>query len=67
MRSGSLEWHRLSLKTGHPTPEQIRNAVREVLRDPRYREQAKKLGTIAKTNAYSTIAKIVELTIAEAH
>jgi UDP:flavonoid glycosyltransferase YjiC (YdhE family) len=56
----------ISLRTGKPTPEQIRNAVREVLRDPQYREQAKNLGAkIAKTNALSTIAQIVESTMAQ--
>jgi UDP:flavonoid glycosyltransferase YjiC (YdhE family) len=56
----------ISLRTGKPTPEQIRNAVREVLRDPQYREQAKNLGAkIAKTNALSTIAQIVESTRAQ--
>ena len=32
-----------NLKTGNPKPEQVRNAVNEVLRDARYREHARRL------------------------
>ena len=33
----------LNLKTGHPTPEQVREAVNEVLRTPSYRQHARRL------------------------
>jgi MGT family glycosyltransferase len=56
----------IDLKTGTPTAEQIRDAVRLLLRDPGYRDRAKTLGaSIAKTNALTTIAEIVEAAIAE--
>jgi UDP:flavonoid glycosyltransferase YjiC (YdhE family) len=56
----------IDLKTGTPTAEQIRDAVLLLLRDPVYRDRAKALGaSIAKTNALTTIAEIVEATIAE--
>jgi UDP:flavonoid glycosyltransferase YjiC (YdhE family) len=56
----------IDLKTGTPTAEQIRDAVLLLLRDPGYRDRAKALGaSIAKTNALTTIAEIVEAAIAE--
>ena len=52
----------IDLKTGNPTPTQIRQAVQEVIRNPSYREQAERLGaSIIKTTALETIAEIVEL------
>jgi hypothetical protein len=43
------------------SPEQIREAVREVIGNPSYRERAKTLGTsIRKTNALKTIAEVIE-------
>jgi UDP:flavonoid glycosyltransferase YjiC (YdhE family) len=43
------------------SPEQIREPVREVLRNPSFRERAKTLGTsIRKTNALKTIAEVIE-------
>jgi MGT family glycosyltransferase len=56
----------IGLKTATPTPQQLRDAVRQVLREPNYRKRAQILGaTIAKTDALKTIAHIVESTIAE--
>ncbi|WP_404432142.1 glycosyltransferase [Microbacterium lacus] len=34
----------INLKTGHPTPEKVRTAVRTVLSDPRYREASARIG-----------------------
>ena len=54
----------INLNTGSPTPEQIRKAVYDILRDPRYSERARILGAeIAKTDALRTITEIVEATI----
>jgi MGT family glycosyltransferase len=56
----------IGLATGSPTGKQMRDAVREVLRDPIYRERAQVLGAeIAKTDGLTTIAGIVEATIGE--
>jgi hypothetical protein len=52
----------IGLKTGTPTADQIRNAVRQIFHDPSYRERAETLGArIAKTDALKTIAEIVEV------
>jgi UDP:flavonoid glycosyltransferase YjiC (YdhE family) len=57
----------ISLKAGISMPEQIRDAVRKILQDPSYSERAKTLGVeIAKTDAFETIARIVNVTIANA-
>jgi UDP:flavonoid glycosyltransferase YjiC (YdhE family) len=54
----------INLHTGSPTPEQICDAVCDILRDPRYSERARILGAeIAKTDALRTIAEIVEATL----
>lgn len=44
--SARVEWAGvgLNLRTGTPTPEQVRDAVRKVLRDPVYRERSRRLG-----------------------
>lgn len=56
----------IDLKTGQPTAVQIRNAVREVLQNRRYRDHARMLGaSIAKTDSLATIAQFVETAIAE--
>lgn len=47
-------------------PERIRDAVRNILRDPSYTERARTLGAgIAKSNALQTISRTVNATIAE--
>jgi UDP:flavonoid glycosyltransferase YjiC (YdhE family) len=52
----------IDLKTGNPTPTQIRQAVQEIIRNPSYRAQAERLGaSITGTTALETIAEIVEL------
>ncbi|WP_213805255.1 nucleotide disphospho-sugar-binding domain-containing protein [Granulicella sp. dw_53] len=56
----------INLKTGSPTPEQIRAAVREMLGDPRYRERAKKMKeSLSRYDALKTVAMAVEAAIAE--
>jgi MGT family glycosyltransferase len=56
----------IGLKTGTPSPEQIRDSVRQILGDPSYRERAKAIGaSIAKMDAHKTIAEIVEAAIAK--
>ena len=55
----------IDLKTGSPTPEQIRGAVREVLSNPIYSERARNLGIeIAKTDALKLITEIVRTVLA---
>jgi UDP:flavonoid glycosyltransferase YjiC (YdhE family) len=55
----------ISLKAGVPMPEQIRNAVRKILHDPRYAERARTLGVeIAKNDALQTISRTVNATLA---
>lgn len=54
----------IGLKTGNPTAEQIRDAVREVLQNDIYRKRAKILGeSIAKTDAFKIIGEIVGNTV----
>jgi MGT family glycosyltransferase len=56
----------IGMPTSAPTPDQIRDAVRTVLRDPRYRARAHALGAaIATMDALTTIAETVEATIAD--
>jgi UDP:flavonoid glycosyltransferase YjiC (YdhE family) len=56
----------IDLKTGQPTAEQIRDAVREVLQNRLYRDRARALGaSIANTDALVAIAQFVEATVAE--
>jgi UDP:flavonoid glycosyltransferase YjiC (YdhE family) len=56
----------MDLKTGQPTAEQIRNAVRGVLQDRRYRDRAKMLGaSIAHSDALTIIAQSVKTAIAD--
>jgi hypothetical protein len=51
----------IDLKTGNLTPAQIRDAVREVTRNPSYKEHAQRLGaSIRNTDALETIAEVVE-------
>ena len=55
----------IDLKTGSPSPEQIRSAVREILSKPTYSERARSLGAeIAKTDALKSITKIVRTVLA---
>jgi UDP:flavonoid glycosyltransferase YjiC (YdhE family) len=56
----------MGLKTSTPSPEQIRDSVRQILGDPGYRERARAIGaSIAKMDALKTIAEIVEVAIAD--
>ena len=56
----------IDLKTGSPSPEQIRNAVREILANPVYSERARSLGAeIAKTDALKSIADVVKAVLRE--
>lgn len=51
----------IGLTTITPTASQLRDAVRKVINDPRYRERAIAIGkSIAKMDALSTIPEIVE-------
>jgi UDP:flavonoid glycosyltransferase YjiC (YdhE family) len=51
----------INLGTGQPTPQQIRDAVRQVLTDPRYRQRARALqADFARHDARSEVAAIVE-------
>jgi MGT family glycosyltransferase len=54
----------IGLKTSTPSPEQIRDSVRQILGNPGYRERAQAIGaSIAKMDALQTIAEIVEVAI----
>jgi len=56
----------IDLKTGSPTAEQIRDAVRTVLSDGKYKQRALEMQkAFARCNALETTAAIVESTIAE--
>jgi MGT family glycosyltransferase len=56
----------ISIKGGTATPEQIRNAVREILHNASYAERARALGAeIAKSEALQTIARTVNVTLAK--
>lgn len=64
--SGRVAWSGVGIAfmDGVATPERIRDAVREVFRDPNYGERARKLGAeIAKTDALETITNVVESTL----
>ncbi|KGM33008.1 glycosyltransferase [Inquilinus limosus] len=51
----------INLGTGHPRPEQIRNAVRTVLSDPRYRRRAQAVqADFARHDARREIAAILD-------
>jgi MGT family glycosyltransferase len=51
----------INLGTGHPRPDQVRDAVRAVLADPRYRRRAQALqADFARYDARQAIAEIVE-------
>jgi len=55
----------ISLGTGQPKPEQIRDAVRQVLADPRYRLRAQALRTdFARHDARREIAAILDEVVA---
>jgi len=49
----------INLKTATPTPDQVRNAVRAVLDDPRYRERARALA--AEYARYHAVQRAVQL------
>ncbi|ADV81939.1 glycosyltransferase [Terriglobus saanensis] len=54
----------IDLKTGNPTSEQIRDAVRLILSDSKYRERAKEMAKIfSQYNALGTTAKVIKSTI----
>lgn len=56
----------IGLKTSTPSPEQIRDSVRQILGDAGYQERAQTIGaSIAKMDALKTIAEIVEGAIAK--
>jgi MGT family glycosyltransferase len=62
-----VEWSGvgIDLKTGQPTAEQVRNAVREILRDGRYSDRAQMLGSsIANKDALTTVSQFVEMAVA---
>jgi UDP:flavonoid glycosyltransferase YjiC (YdhE family) len=51
----------VNLKTGNPTPEQVREGVDKLLGDKRYKERAMELREEnIKADALGTIEKIVE-------
>jgi UDP:flavonoid glycosyltransferase YjiC (YdhE family) len=55
-----------SLKAETSMSEQIRHALRKILHDPRYTERARTLGAqIAKSDAFHTISRTVNATIAK--
>lgn len=55
----------VNLKTGHPAPEAIRAAVREVLTDPRYRDASARIGSeIAASPGAAGFADEVEQLVA---
>jgi MGT family glycosyltransferase len=55
----------IDLKTGKPSPEQIRNAVRTVLSDPTFQSRAKALkSSFGDYNALQTINEAVESAVA---
>ena len=57
----------IGIPTRTPTVEQVRDAVREVLHNSSYRERAQALGaSIAKTDALTMIAEIVDAAISGA-
>ena len=54
----------IDLKTGNPTPEQIREAVRLVLSDHKYRERAKEMQkNFARYDALNTTVDVIESAI----
>jgi MGT family glycosyltransferase len=54
----------IDLETGHPSQDQIRKAVRTVLANKRYREQAQRLQkNFARYDAFSEIARSVDAVI----
>jgi len=58
-----LEWTGagIDLKTGNPTPEQIRDAVRTILSDPKYKKRALELqADYAKVDALKSIEDAVK-------
>jgi UDP:flavonoid glycosyltransferase YjiC (YdhE family) len=56
----------ISPKAGTSMPEQIRDAVRNILHDPSYTERARTLGAeIAKSDALQTISQTVNAIIAK--
>lgn len=56
----------INLRTGRPTPEQIQTAVRTVLTDKRYREQAQRVqNNFAQYNALNEIARTVDAVLAD--
>ncbi|UXA16465.1 glycosyltransferase [Mycobacterium sp. SMC-4] len=56
----------LNLRTGTPTAEQVRRAVNEVLRDPRYRAHARHLQRAnARRDSAADIATVLDEAIAE--
>jgi MGT family glycosyltransferase len=64
-----VEWSGvgINLKTATPTKEQVRDAVKEILRDPSYRERAQFLqSAISQTNTIGLIANQVDTAIVSA-
>lgn len=55
----------IDLKTGNPTPEQIRTAVRKVLEDPHFRERAITLSrSIRMSDALTSVATVAAALLA---
>jgi UDP:flavonoid glycosyltransferase YjiC (YdhE family) len=51
----------VNLKTGLPTPEQLRQAILEVLRDPAYRQNAERIRSdFARYDSPNVAAQLVE-------
>jgi UDP:flavonoid glycosyltransferase YjiC (YdhE family) len=66
--SARVQWSGagIDLKTGTPTAEQLRVAVREVLADGRYRARAKELQkSLTARDGLETATAIIEAKIAE--
>lgn len=66
--SARVQWSGvgISLKAGSSMPEQIRDAVRNILHHPSYAERARTVGAeIAKSDALQTISQTVKATIAK--
>jgi UDP:flavonoid glycosyltransferase YjiC (YdhE family) len=56
----------IDLRTGTPTPGSIRRAVRRVLDDGRYRDQARRLeACFAQRDGVAEIAALVDEVVAE--
>jgi len=56
----------IDLKTANPTPQQVKDAVKQILEKPQYRERAREMEKVfAQHNALETVVKVIEATIAD--